>query len=118
MTGAQDDDPARGGGVGREVSRADAQLEASEQPGSTLKRRNARRRSIAVTGANTFLGRNIVGVLEEDDSIARIVVIDVKNPTTAGPKTAFYDVDLTQPAVESRIAEILNAEQVDTLVHL
>ena len=42
------------------------------------------RRSIAVTGANTFLGRNIVGLLEEDDAIARIVVIDVKNPTHCG----------------------------------
>jgi UDP-glucose 4-epimerase len=71
-----------------------------------------------VTGANTFLGRNIIGLLEEDDAVARVVVIDVKSPSSVGKKSVFYDVDLTQPAVESRAAEILHAEQVDTLVHL
>jgi UDP-glucose 4-epimerase len=89
-----------------------------EGGGSPLRRRSARGRSVAVTGANTFLGRNLVALLEEDDSIGRIVVLDVKNPSGAGPKTVFYELDLTQPAVESRIAEILHADQVDTLVHL
>jgi len=91
---------------------------AGHGSGSSLRRRGARGRCVAITGANTFLGRNIVGVLEEDDSVGRIVVIDVKNPSAAGPKTVFYEVDLTQPAVESRVAEILHAEQVETLVHL
>jgi UDP-glucose 4-epimerase len=91
---------------------------AGHGSGSSLRRRAARGRCIAITGASTFLGRNIVGVLEEDDSVGRIVVIDVKNPSTAGPKTVFYEVDLTQPAVESRVAEILHAEQVETLAHL
>jgi UDP-glucose 4-epimerase len=128
MSGAADGNPTRAKARGiagttsergvREVARAGAAPEPSDAGGSPLKRRPARRRSIAVTGANTFLGRNIVGLLEEDDAVARVVVIDVKNPSSAGAKTAFYDVDLTQPAVESRVAEILNAEQVDTLVHL
>ena len=48
----------------------------------------------------------------------RVVVLDVKNPKTAGPKTVFYELDFTQPGVESRIAEILHAEQVDALLHL
>ena len=91
---------------------------ALHQSSSPLRRRAVRGRCIAVTGANTFLGRNIVGVLEEDDSVGRIVVIDVKNPSASGAKTAFYELDLTQPAVESRVAEILHAEQVDTLAHL
>ena len=68
----------------RTVAPADALAEPSDASGSPLKRRPVRRRSIAVTGANTFLGRNIVGLLEEDDAIARIVVIDVKNPSTCG----------------------------------
>jgi UDP-glucose 4-epimerase len=37
---------------------------------------------------------------------------------TAGPKTCFYDLDLTQPGVDSRLSEILLAEGVDTVVHL
>jgi UDP-glucose 4-epimerase len=65
---------------------------------------------------------NLVGLLEEDDRVARIVVIDIKSPSGAPPgagrKTRAYDVDLTQPTAEARLAEILAAERVDTLVHL
>lgn len=86
--------------------------------GSALRRRGARGRAIALTGANTFLGRNLVGLLEEDDTVARIVVLDLKNPPSSSKKTVFYELDLTQPGVESRLAEILHAEQVETLVHL
>jgi UDP-glucose 4-epimerase len=47
-----------------------------------------------------------------------VVVIDIKGPSARGAKTVFYEVDLTQPAVESRVAEILHAEHVDALAHL
>lgn len=77
-----------------------------------------RRRVIAVSGARSFLGRNLVGLLESDDSTAKIVVVDVQSPRTAGAKTRFYQLDLTQPAVDARLAEILGAEEVDTFVHL
>ena len=72
-------------------------------------------RVVALTGAASFLGRNLVGVLEEDPRTARIVAIDVKAPDTSGPKTRMYPVDLTAPASEERVAEILAAEGVDTL---
>jgi UDP-glucose 4-epimerase len=71
-----------------------------------------------VTGAAAFLGRNLIGVLEEDARIARVVAIDVKAPDTGGEKTRMFAVDLTAPASEERVSEILAAEQVDTLVHL
>lgn len=64
------------------------------------------------------MGRNLVGLLEEDSFIQKIVVLDIQNPTTAGKKTRFYKIDLTQPAVDARIAEILGAEEVDCVVHL
>jgi UDP-glucose 4-epimerase len=73
---------------------------------------------IAITGAAAFLGRNLVGILEEDPRIARVVAIDVKAPETGGHKTRMYAVDLTAPASEERLSEILAAEQVDTVVHL
>jgi UDP-glucose 4-epimerase len=85
---------------------------------SAMARARRRGRSIAISGANTFLGRNLVGLLGEDERVSRIVVVDVENPSTSGPKTSFYDVDLTQPGVDSRLAEILHAEAVDTFVHL
>lgn len=76
------------------------------------------RRTVALTGADAFLGRNLIGLLEEDDRIGKILAIDIKNPPTAGRKTRFYNVDLTQPTVDARLAEILAAEGVDTFLHL
>ncbi len=75
-------------------------------------------RVVALTGAASFLGQNLVGVLEEDPRTERIVCIDVKAPETSGPKTRMYPVDLTAPSSEERVAEILAAEGVDTLIHL
>jgi UDP-glucose 4-epimerase len=75
-------------------------------------------RSVAVTGACSFLGRNLVGLLEDDEHVGRIISLDVERPSTAGAKTRVYDLDLTQPTAEERTAEILAAERVDTVVHL
>lgn len=76
------------------------------------------RRVVALTGAAAFLGSNLIGVLEEDPAIERVVAIDIEPPPTGGPKTRMYEVDLTVPASEERVAEILAAERVDTLLHL
>jgi UDP-glucose 4-epimerase len=75
-------------------------------------------RSVAIVGASSFLGANLVGVLEEDDRIGRIVAIDAEPPVTGQKKTRFYEVDLTQPGTDARLAEILGAEHADTVVHL
>jgi UDP-glucose 4-epimerase len=77
-----------------------------------------RGRSVALTGACSFLGKNLIGMLEEDETVSRLVAIDVEKPETAGPKTRMYDVDLTLPTADERVAEILEAERVDTLLHL
>jgi UDP-glucose 4-epimerase len=77
-----------------------------------------RGRVVAVTGAASFLGANLIGLLEEDDAVARIVAIDVKEPDAAQRKTRFYEVDFTQPTAEARLSEVLSAERADTLVHL
>jgi UDP-glucose 4-epimerase len=74
-------------------------------------------RVVAVTGTSSFIGQNLLGLLDEDPSIDRVVAIDVKAPG-AGKKTRFYEVDLTQPAAEARLAEILAAEHARTIVHL
>lgn len=73
---------------------------------------------IAVTGACSFLGRNLVGVLEEDPSVGRIIVLDLETPRTAGRRTRSYRTDLTQPSAGARVGEILAAERADALVHL
>jgi UDP-glucose 4-epimerase len=86
--------------------------------GSGTTARATRGRVVAITGASSFLGRNLVGLLEEDDRVRRIVTVDVQAPRTAGRKTRIYNVDLTQPTAEERIAEIFAAEGVETVVHL
>lgn len=73
---------------------------------------------VAVTGAASFLGANLVGLLEEDDRVARIIAIDIKAPPFAQRKTRFYEVDFTQPTAEARLSEIFAAEKTDTIVHL
>jgi UDP-glucose 4-epimerase len=75
-------------------------------------------RSVAISGARTFLGKNLLKLIEEDERIRRVVVVDADPPTYAGNKTRSYLVDRTQPNAAARIAEILAAEQVDTFVHL
>ncbi|MBI3201775.1 MAG: NAD-dependent epimerase/dehydratase family protein [Myxococcales bacterium] len=87
------------------------------RPGAVT-RTGGRPLSVAVTGACSFLGKNLIGLLEEDERVARIVSLDVERPTTAGQKTRVYDVDLTQPTAEEGVAEILTAERVDAVVHL
>lgn len=75
-------------------------------------------RVVALTGAASFLGRNLVGVLEEDPGVARIVTVDIKAPDTGGPKTRTYPIDITAPGADERLAGVLEAERVDTFVHL
>lgn len=75
-------------------------------------------RSIAITGALSFLGRSLVGLLERDPSVTRIVTLDLDTPRTAGPKTRGYRIDLTQPTAGAKLGEILRAEGVDTVAHL
>lgn len=87
----------------------------SEVPGPIVGKRP---RVVTVTGAASFLGTNLIGLLEEDPRTSRIVAIDVKPPQTAARKTRFYEVDFTQPTAEARLSEIFTAEHTDTLVHL
>lgn len=75
-------------------------------------------RVIAVTGAASFLGKNLVGLLEDDPQTQRIITIDIAAASTARHKTKHFPLDLTAATAEERIATILAAEQVDTLVHL
>lgn len=91
---------------------------SDERKSSALGVRPPLRQAVAVTGASSFLGTNLVGMLEEDESVRRIVCLDLKAPRTAGGKSRAYEVDLTQPSTEERLSEIFAAEGVDSVVHL
>jgi len=96
----------------------DRTLDYSVPGSSALASRPPRRRVVAVTGAASFLGANLIGALEEEEAVRSLVALDARPPGTAGNKTRLYDFDLTHPAAEERLSEIFVAEGVDTVLHL
>ncbi|HEY2736235.1 MAG TPA: NAD-dependent epimerase/dehydratase family protein, partial [Polyangiales bacterium] len=95
-----------------------AQSSLAPRTDGHMRKRAGRGLSIAISGATTYLGRQLVAQWASDDSVARVVVVDVTNPDSAGAKTCFYAMDLTQPGIDARLSEVLQAEAVDTFVHL
>jgi UDP-glucose 4-epimerase len=89
-----------------------------QAPNSGPLRQVGRPRTIALTGASSFLGQNLIGLFEEDARVVRLVAFDVKAPATAGKKTRFCELDLTLPTAGDRVAEVLRAEGVDAFAHL
>ena len=100
------------------ASKENGEVALAETGDRSVRTARSRARVVAVTGAASFLGTNLIGLLEEDERVDRIVAVDAKAPSTAGPKTRSYEVDFTQPTTEARLAEILAAERTDTVVHL
>jgi len=88
------------------------------QAPSGLSARTRQRRVVAVTGAASFLGSSLIGVLQDEDTVRALVAMDTRPPHTAGAKTKVYDLDLTHPSAEERMAETFAAEGVNTVGHL
>ncbi len=75
-------------------------------------------RVVAVTGACTFLGGELLRRLEEDPRCTRVLALDIRPPALApGGKVEFIKIDLTQPTVDSELATLLGSFKVDTFVH-
>ncbi len=87
-------------------------------------------RVVAITGACTFLGTELIRRLEEDPRYRRVLALDVRPPPVPlashhersdggdrSPKTRFVKIDLTQPTIDAEIATLLDHEGVDTVVH-
>jgi UDP-glucose 4-epimerase len=74
-------------------------------------------RVVAVTGASTFLGGELLRRLEEDSRYARVIALDVRPPAQRGGKVDYVEIDLTQPTVDGELATLLQKAGVDTFVH-
>ncbi len=74
-------------------------------------------RTVAVTGACTYLGGELLRRLEEDPRYDRVLALDVRPPAQIGGKVEFVNVDLTQPTVDAELATLLHKAQIDTFVH-
>lgn len=72
---------------------------------------------IAVTGLGTFVGRRLVERLLARSPHLRIVGLDQRRPFRLDGRVSFHRIDLTEPTVDSRIAEILERERVEAMVH-
>jgi UDP-glucose 4-epimerase len=75
------------------------------------------RRVVAVTGACSFIGQEVLRRLEEDRRYAKVLAIDIRKPPSPLDKTQFFKVDLTLPTADADLAALLAREQVDTFVH-
>jgi UDP-glucose 4-epimerase len=75
------------------------------------------RRVVAVTGAYSLLGAELLRRLEGDRRYAKLLAIDIRKPTAPLAKTRFHKVDLTLPTAAAELAEILAREGADTVVH-
>jgi UDP-glucose 4-epimerase len=74
-------------------------------------------RVVAVTGACTYLGGELLRRLEEDPRYSRVLALDVRAPAATGGKVEFIKLDLTQPTVDGELATLLQHAKVDTFVH-
>ncbi|WP_428263924.1 NAD-dependent epimerase/dehydratase family protein [Haliangium sp.] len=74
-------------------------------------------RVVAVTGAASFLGGELIKRLEEDPRYGRVLALDIRTPPIPLEKTQFYDIDLTTPGIDNTIAGLLREHRVDTVVH-
>jgi UDP-glucose 4-epimerase len=74
-------------------------------------------RVVAITGACTYLGTELLRRLDEDPRYARVLALDIRPPRGAGRKVTYVELDLTQPTVDAELATLLARERVDTFVH-
>src|SRR5262245_31780722 len=74
-------------------------------------------RVVAVTGACTYLGGELLRRLEEDPRYERVLALDIRPPAVHGQKIELIKLDLTQPTVDAELATLLERYKVDTFVH-
>jgi UDP-glucose 4-epimerase len=72
---------------------------------------------IAITGAASFLGARLLRRLAAARGADSVLVLDVASPPSALHGVRHRLVDLTLPAADRRLVEILQQEEVDTVVH-
>jgi UDP-glucose 4-epimerase len=74
-------------------------------------------RIIALTGTAGFIGSSLLRSLEGDAKYKKIIALDNRKPPLELKKTKFYRIDLTETLCDSKLAQIFEREQVDTVIH-
>lgn len=78
--------------------------------------RDPEKRVIAVTGAYSFLGVELLRQLEQDPRYTQLLALDVREPEGLS-RTQFHRVDLTAPNAGAICADLLSSAHADTFVH-
>ena len=71
-------------------------------------------RVVLVTGVSRYLGGRLAALLQADDSVSRVIGVDVVPPKGNLGRTEFVRADIRNPI----IAKVINAANVDTVVHM
>jgi UDP-glucose 4-epimerase len=74
-------------------------------------------RRIAITGLDTFAGLRTAERLLARERPPEIVGIDLRVPRRLDGRIRFHRVDLTEPTADSQIAEVLEKERCEALLH-
>lgn len=74
-------------------------------------------RVVAVTGAYSYIGAELIKRLERDRRYYKVLAIDIRKPTFPMSKTQFHKIDLTLPTADADLAAVWKREGVDTVVH-
>jgi UDP-glucose 4-epimerase len=72
--------------------------------------------TVAITGLRTFLGQGLAERLARRPRL-RVFGVDVRRPYRLERRIPFQPLDLTEPDAGARLAEFLERERVDVLVH-
>ena len=75
------------------------------------------RANIAITGASTFLGSRILKRLLESGDAENLVAIDIASLTGPLARVRQHRIDLTEPASDQALLELLREEQIETVIH-
>jgi len=75
------------------------------------------RPTVAITGIGTFTGANIAERLLEQSPPPRVIGLDLRLPRRLEGRIRFHRVDLTEPTADSLMAEILEKERCETVLH-
>ncbi len=74
-------------------------------------------RTIAITGLGTFVGSQMTERLLDEQPAPRIVGLDLRLPRRFEGRLRYHRVDLTDPTADSAVAEILDKEACEAVLH-
>ncbi len=74
-------------------------------------------RRVAITGLASFVGGRLAERLSELDPATEVVALDKRLPARLEGRVRFHRVDLTEPTADGVVAEILQKERCEVVLH-